>query len=457
MILIQSDLGLFFGRFHSLVVHLPIGFLLLGSIFFLLSKKEAWCFLKKALPLTFLLATLGAILAASMGWFLAKEGAYSEATLFWHRSLGIATALLSGLLHLHFSGRFWQQGRLTNWGILTGVLLLSITGHLGGQLTHGPAYLLDYAPPIVKQVLGGKQADNQLLTFPMNPDSVFLYEHLIQPIFDKKCIDCHNPIQARGGLNLTSSEGLLVGGDNGNVLEAKPQQGSQLLHRVTLESNDPKYMPTKGIPLNYAEIRLLEYWVNHGHSFEQTITDEAIPLAIRQLIKSNYGLSNKRKSYVEVNQVPAADPQLIEALVADGFTITKLSQTSNFLEVIYRDSMDCGLLQKLTPIKEQITWLNLSRAGIKSDCLEQVQGFLNLTRLQLSQNPIDNDGLFFLKDLLHLESLNLYNTSINEKGLSHLESLDQLQHLYLGQTKIDSSAREMVTRRFPSVTIVLDD
>ena len=76
MLLIQSDFGLFFGRFHSLVVHLPIGFLLLGSVFYVLSRTEKWNFLEKALPITFLLTTLGAILAISMGWFLAEGGGY---------------------------------------------------------------------------------------------------------------------------------------------------------------------------------------------------------------------------------------------------------------------------------------------------------------------------------------------------------------------------------------------
>ncbi|MEM6377970.1 MAG: c-type cytochrome domain-containing protein, partial [Bacteroidota bacterium] len=354
MILIQSNFGLFFGRFHALVVHLPIGFLLLGSIFYLLSKREKWQFLQKALPITFLLSTLGAILSVIMGLFLAKEGGYNEQTLFWHRTLGIATAISSAVFYLHFSGRLKLQQPITDWGLLASVVLLSITGHFGGQLTHGKNYLLDHAPEILQQTLGGKTIANQELTFPMNPDSVYLYEHLIQPILEQKCLNCHNDDQARGGLNLASREGLLAGGDHGDVLKNKPEIGSPLLHRVTLESNDPKFMPPKGIPLNYAEIRLLDYWVNHDFSFEQTITDESIPKAIQQLIKRNYGLTNKRRSYVELAQVPAADPQQIQSLIAEGFTIKTLSQASNFLEVTFRDSIDCSQLEKLEPLKSQI-------------------------------------------------------------------------------------------------------
>lgn len=452
----QANFGLFFGRFHSLVVHLPIGFLLLGSIFFFLSKKGNWNFLKKALPLTFLLSTLGAILAAIMGWFLAKSGGYNEATLLWHRNLGITTALVSGIFYLHFSGRLGQQGPITSWGLLISLLILSITGHLGGQLTHGSGYLLDYAPAFVKNTLGSQKADNQALSFPMNPDSVFLYEHLIQPIFDQKCTSCHNADQARGGLDLQSTAGLLAGGDHGDVLEAKPGQGSPLLHRVTLAANDAKFMPPKGLPLNYAEIRLLDYWINHGHSFEQVISDETIPFDILELIQRNYGLTNKRRSFVELHQVPAADPVQIQALTADGFTIKKLSQNSNFLEVAYRDTIDCAKLQKLAAIQAQITWLNLSSTGLSNDCLEYLGDFSNLTRLRVSQNPIDNEGLAYLKDLQHLESLNLYGTSVDEGGLSQLDQLDQLQYLYVGETKVDSSTKEQVKALLSRTNIIFD-
>ena len=456
MILIQANFGLFFGRFHALVVHLPIGFLLLGSIFYLLSKREQWQFLQKALPLTFLLSTFGAILSVLMGLLLAKEGGYNEQTLFWHRNLGIATAILSAVFYLNFSGRLKLQGPVTDWGLLASVVLLSITGHFGGQLTHGKHYLLDHAPEFLKATLGGKAIEDQQLTFPMNPDSMFLYEHLIQSIFDQKCVNCHDDNQSRGGLNLATRAGLLKGGDHGDVLKTKPEIGIPLLHRVTLESNDPKFMPPKGLPLNYTEIRLLDYWVNHDHSFEQTITDASIPKDIQQLIQREYGLSSKKRSYVEMAQVPAADPGQIQALIAEGFTIKTLAKTSNFLEVTYRDSIDCAKLEKLEPLKAQITWLNLSRTGLQGNCLAHLQSFPNLTRLQLAQNPIDNDALAFLKEMEHLESLNLYQTSVDGQGLLELRKLDQLQSLYLAETRVDSSAGATLKQVFPMARIVLE-
>ncbi len=456
MILLQSDFGLFIGRFHALIVHLPIGFLLLGSIFYLVSKREKWHFLQKALPLTFLLSTVGAILAVTMGLLLAREGGYGEQTLFWHRNLGIATALLSGIFYLHFSGRLKLPQPITDWGLLAGFVVLSITGHFGGQLTHGQDYLLDYAPAIVKKTLGNQNTNKQEFDFPMNPDSVFIYQHIIQSIFDEKCVNCHNANQTRGGLNLASTEGLLAGGDHGDILENKQEVGSLLLHRVTLASNDAKFMPPKGLPLYYAEIRLLDYLINQGYSFEQSISDENIPQEIRQLIKKNYGLTSQARSFVELKQVPAADPEKIQSLITAGFTIKKLSQNSNFLEVSYRDSMDCAQLKKLGSIQSQISWLNLSQIGLSSDCLEHLKDFSNLTRLKIAYNPIDNEGLSFLKDLKHLESLNLYGTLIDESGLSYLEGLDRLQYLYLGQTKVDSSAMEQLKVKFPIADVLLD-
>ncbi|MEO0338579.1 MAG: c-type cytochrome domain-containing protein [Bacteroidota bacterium] len=453
MILIQSDLGLFFGRFHALIVHLPIGFMLLGGCFYLLSRKASWRFLEKTLPLTFLLTSLGALIAVGMGLLLAEEGGYNEQILLRHRIFGLTTTLLSGILYLHFSGRFWRHKAIANWGLSIGILLLFITGHLGGQLTHGSDYLLEHAPSALRNVLGGQASKKQAYTYPLNPDSIFLYQHLIQPVFDRKCVHCHNSKQSRGGLNLQSKKGLLAGGDHGDALEKKGQQSPLLLHRVGLEMDNPKYMPTKGTPMNYAEIRLLEYWVNEGYNFDQAITDKVIPTEILQLIQANYGISDKRKSYAEIHQVTAAAPQYIEALRAKGFTINKLAQHSNFLEVIYRDSITCNLLQELIPIKAQITWLNLSKTKLDATCMESLQQFNNLTKLQLSQNPIDNNGLLFLQNLLHLESLNLFDTSIDEQGLLTLKNLNQLQHLYLGQTEVDSTASVQIQEQFPLAEI----
>ena len=67
---------------HPLVVHLPIGFLLLAGIFYFLGRKEKYAALNKALPTTFFLSALSAAAAALFGWLLAGDGAYYDELVF---------------------------------------------------------------------------------------------------------------------------------------------------------------------------------------------------------------------------------------------------------------------------------------------------------------------------------------------------------------------------------------
>src|SRR5512138_741414 len=82
------DFALFFGRFHPLVVHLPIGF------FLLVAMGEAATFHPKlrdrvepAIGLLVPVSALAALAAFLMGQMLALEGGFPAGSLGWHRRL----------------------------------------------------------------------------------------------------------------------------------------------------------------------------------------------------------------------------------------------------------------------------------------------------------------------------------------------------------------------------------
>ena len=164
------DIANFLGRLHPLVVHLPIGFLLLGGVFYFVGKTKQYSFLHKALPLTFLLSTLSAGGAAFFGWLLAGEGDYDGDTLFWHQWLGIGVALFSLVL---FGLSVWRE-KIPASLVVIAMGLLGYTGHLGGGLTHGADYLI--------QPLLGDPITNEM-TLPEPNDSIEVYTHLIHNIF----------------------------------------------------------------------------------------------------------------------------------------------------------------------------------------------------------------------------------------------------------------------------------
>ena len=90
-----SDIILFFGRIHPLVVHLPIGFLLLAA---LAEFSTLWSKFQPLKPFTHFLwgfGSIGALFSVLFGYFLSLSGDYNEETLFLHQWSGIGLFLFS--------------------------------------------------------------------------------------------------------------------------------------------------------------------------------------------------------------------------------------------------------------------------------------------------------------------------------------------------------------------------
>ena len=77
------------------------------------------------------------------------------------------------------------------------ILLTGLTGHFGGNLTHGPSYLVEYGPDFLKG-----NNENFVNINEKDPDSLHIYSNFIQPLLDNKCISCHNSTNNKGGLVL---------------------------------------------------------------------------------------------------------------------------------------------------------------------------------------------------------------------------------------------------------------
>src|SRR5687767_13394432 len=90
----------FFGRFHPLLVHLPIGILFLSFLFECLSFRNGYKKLNKAVQPALFWGSVFAIAAAISGFFLRKEGGYEEDIANLHQNFGIVTAVLSLVVYV---------------------------------------------------------------------------------------------------------------------------------------------------------------------------------------------------------------------------------------------------------------------------------------------------------------------------------------------------------------------
>ncbi len=85
----------------------------------------------------------------------------------------------------------------------------------------------------------------------------------VQPIFRKRCFECHAEGNEEGGLNLGRQARVMEGGRQGPVLERGNSAGSRLVHLVAGLEKDQR-MPPDGEPLTPEQIGVLRAWIDQG-------------------------------------------------------------------------------------------------------------------------------------------------------------------------------------------------
>jgi uncharacterized membrane protein len=256
------DIVLFFGRLHPLLVHLPIGFIVLLAALELLARSPRFSHANRNAGLILALAGPLAIGTALCGWLLSRGGGYENRLLWWHQWTGIGTAaacLAAGLLY-----SFHRQ-RAYRWCLFSTLALLVVASHFGGSLTHGSDYLVRYAPAPLRAFLGhGNQPRPRPKNGPQWPD-LQVFDGIIQPVLQRNCVSCHGPEKAKAALRLDSLSALLKGGKSGAVVIPGNAAQSELLRRLRLPLDDEDHMPPQGKPQPAQDdLALLEWWIAAG-------------------------------------------------------------------------------------------------------------------------------------------------------------------------------------------------
>lgn len=100
-----------------------------------------------------------------------------------------------------------------------------------------------------------------------------IFEDSVAPILTAHCTDCHNATTQKAELDLSSTAGLLKGGESGPVFEKGKPEKSHLYEMVHREE-----MPKKGGPLNHDQIQAIHDWIAGGAEFRtEPVLTEAPP------------------------------------------------------------------------------------------------------------------------------------------------------------------------------------
>ncbi|MCG8559765.1 MAG: hypothetical protein MI824_08200 [Hyphomicrobiales bacterium] len=454
MVFLETNMVLFFGRFHPLLVHLPIGFIILAVIFELIAwRKKVDLHLAAAYAL--LAGAAFGVMAAALGFMLASEGGYNEWALNTHKWTGISTTLLAGaayFLKINLSKAVWAR-KVYPVALALTFILLSLAGHYGGNLTHGSDYLWEHAPNSIRALAGLQPARERITLL----DSALVYEDVVHHIFEAKCNVCHNKDKQKGGLLLNTPSSIMKGGENGPVIMPGEASESELFRRVTLDPAHEDFMPTEGrTPLTKEETALLEWWILEGAPFDKKVIDLSRSERVNGYLKA-VGIGEE-KSFLASLDLAAVKREVLDSLMAAGFRVKTIANHSTWLEVGYaahhKDAMDEEKLRVLAGASENITWLTLSGTALQDHWLTYVGQFPHLTRLRIDQTPVTDAGIKHLVSLKNLEYLNVYGTQLTDAAVEDLCQLSGLKKLYLWQTGITEAGVARITDALPTVKVV---
>ena len=451
-----SDIIMFLGRIHPLVVHLPIGFLLLAGLAEISTKRTKFQPIKAFTQYLWGLGVIGAFFAILFGYFLSLSGDYNEDTIFWHKWSGVAVFLFS-LVCYYISKK---QIKIPFYGksILVTIVVFTIfyTGHLGGNLTHGSTYLLEYAPNPVRRLAG-----LQKKTIPRKKvtvlDSADVYLDLISPIMNNRCVSCHNEDKKKGDLDLTSFSNLMKGGENGEAIIPGTPNSSDLFRRITLPATHDDFMPTEGKrPLTDDEVTLIGWWIKMNAPSKGSFT--ALKPDKEMIDNVNRQLGLDKNNFLR-QMVQSPKGEIIDSLSNQGFILNSLIKDNFFLEANFSLSekeLTINSIETLMQIKDQLIWLNISNSNVTDGNLEEIGQLENLIKLNLSKNKISDNGLIHLEKLKNLESLNLFNTEVSNGLLTIIPKFTHLKRLYLSESNATNEIVSQLRRESGNLKIIFD-
>lgn len=428
----------FLGRLHPVLLHLPIGVLILAFAMDLwAARTNAKAQYRQAIQLAVGMGALTAVLSAATGYLLGSRGDYTASDIQWHQWMGFATAAAALAA--------WVLREHKRFTFLLGfsVLLLVVTGHLGGEITHGRGYLTEGFEGHNENSLAAGAAIDSNMAF---------YSAVIAPVLKEKCFSCHNERKRKGGLSMLSKEDFFKGGKNGSALDTIAPLKSLLWQRVQLPKTEKKHMPPAGKPeLDPREMKLLRFWLQQGCSFERPVKGYAMDEEIRNLVSGVKAPSNP----VFSKDIPPADPDDIQKARAAGFNINYLGKDNHLLAASCtgRKSLDKQALSALKPIARQIAWLDVSNSNINPELARYLPEMPHLIKLNMAHTAVGDHVTSILRSSPYLSTVNLVGTSVGDPILDVLSKLEHLESLYIWQTRIAEQQVKTLQSKHPKLRV----
>lgn len=447
------------GRFHPVILHFPIVLIIVALLLEILRRSGITAKGEKLITIILFGAAVFTLAAIASGYLLYASGDYSGQLIEQHLWVGVITgACILTTAAVYFLAR--SVTRLYPAYVVC--LFVSnaavvYTSHLGGSLTHGEDYLTEYLPLINSR---GEHVQSK-------PDSAMLvYDDVLKPVFEAKCIGCHNNSRSKGDFSMSSFQNILKGGESGKSgVVPGNADSSEVYRRLLLPEDDDDRMPPKGkTPLTPAETALVKMWILDSAKTSKKLRDirsdsnaadvveKVLPDLKRyqrkQLIAHVKSLQLKRALDTLANQLNISIVKDTTADEDDMYQLTMKFPPARFTNEQFHE---------LAPFADVFSKLSLVSSGIEDDGLYHIAQMRNVKTLFLQKTNINGSGLIYLKDMDKLEVLNLSYTAVDDKSVLDLLKVPNLREVYLFQTKTSPDVIKALQAYKPTLRILMEE
>ena len=336
---VNNTFVFFIGRFHPIILHLPIGGLAALFVMEIINSYRPQLNLDSACSILLWFSVITVIPSAILGFVLASSGNYDDELLNLHKWLGWLTALVCVWL-LYFNSKSKKTYRVF---LYANVIFLLFTGHFGGQLTHGKDYLTKYMPISMKKVLNIDDERNYLVV-DRKIDSLSTgatyYTDQIKPIIENYCYKCHGQEKQKGDMRFDNIDWDMVNGFDA-------EKWNMMLNEINLG----EMPPSDELQLSEDDRRILVDWITENLDKAAEAKETDSKLVMRRQTKSQYtnSLNELLGVYINFGDLLPDDGKSKMGFTNNGNILQTSSLHIDYYQKLAREALDKALVKGEKP------------------------------------------------------------------------------------------------------------
>ena len=336
---VNNTFVFFIGRFHPIILHLPIGGLAALFVMEIINSYRPQLNLDSACSILLWFSVITVIPSAILGFVLASSGNYDDELLNLHKWLGWLTALVCVWL-LYFNSKSKKTYRVF---LYTNVIFLLFAGHFGGQLTHGKDYLTKYMPISMKKVLNIDDERNYLVV-DRKIDSLSTgatyYTNQIKPIIENYCYKCHGQEKQKGDMRFDNIDWDMVNGFDA-------EKWNMMLNEINLG----EMPPSDELQLSEDDRRILVEWITENLDKAAEAKETDSKLVMRRQTKSQYtnSLNELLGVYINFGDLLPDDGKSKMGFTNNGNILQTSSLHIDYYQKLAREALDKALVKGEKP------------------------------------------------------------------------------------------------------------